>query len=265
MNIRDAGRDKNADPAIAAAVQELLQKLAELFKSIQEATAEREHVWFQNLLCGILNCALQDYRFVEIGAQKSVPLAAWGRRNLLELKVITEYVLASEKNATDFKNDLLRDAKEFYEAMSKRHRSLHKEFLSGLSEMAAQEQGPMKEVIREVLRRECGRGPQTEESDSESEAYKQIMADYGLDDSVKAKRASRMAELTHQKESFDPMFKICSKIMHRTCLSIASSGIRGSLDPIMPFLTDSAVCDLLSVYASINKHIEENGVRPPQN
>ena len=143
MNLKDAGRNDSADHAIAAAIQ----KVAELFKTIQEARTENEHVWFQNLLCGILNCALQDYRLVEIGAQKSVPLAAWGRRNLLELKVITDYVLASEKNATDFKSDLVRDAKEFYEAISKSHRSLHKEFLSGLSEMAEREEGPMKEVL----------------------------------------------------------------------------------------------------------------------
>ena len=116
-----------------------------------------------------------------------------------------------------------------------------------------------------MLRRESECGPQTEESDSEAEAYKQVLSEYGLEDRVTARRASRIAALTHQKEDFDPMFKICSKIMHRTCLSIASSTIRGGLDAIIPFLSNSAVCDLLSIYHSINKHIQENGVRPPQN
>jgi hypothetical protein len=37
------------------------------------------------------------------------PLAAWGTRNLLELKVVTKYVLESGKNANDFKIDLVFD------------------------------------------------------------------------------------------------------------------------------------------------------------
>ena len=46
------------------------------------------------MLLGILNCALLDYYSVETGTKKSIYLAAWGRRNLLELKVITTYVLS---------------------------------------------------------------------------------------------------------------------------------------------------------------------------
>ena len=60
------------------------------------------------------------------------------------------------------------------------------------------------------------------------------------------------------------MFKICSKIMHRTALSIASSRICGSLDEMIPFLSSSASCDLLSIYESINKHVGERGVQPPE-
>jgi len=79
---------------------------------------------------------LLDYYSVQIGAQKSIYLTAWGRRNLLELKVITTYVLASEKNAIQFRNDLAIDAKEFYQALTKHHQATHKELLTTLSELS---------------------------------------------------------------------------------------------------------------------------------
>ena len=218
------------------------------------------------MLCGILNCALVDYKSVEIGVQKSVYLAAWGSRNLLELKMITEYVLASEENAIDFKNDLFIDAKEFFEAVTNRHKASHRKLVSMLSEMAEQsEEAPEKRIFLEAHRRESDCGPQTEGSDSEAETYKQLMADYGLKENAKPKRVNEIAGLIRQKEDFDPMFKICSKIMHRTALSIASSTVRGSLDPVIPLLSSSGASDLLSIYESINKYFGENGVRPPQN
>lgn len=260
MNTNDAAGDNNLGQAIAQA----LEKVRDLRKSILEATVRDEDIWFRNLLCGILNCALLDYRSVEIGVQKSIYLAAWGNRNLLELKVITEYVLASEKNATDFKNDLLIDAKEFYEAVTKSHGALHTKQISMLTEMAEREEGPMKKALAEARQTESERGPQTKSSDSAAEMYKHFMSDCGLKESAKPKRVSEIAGLIRQKEGFDPMFKICSKIMHRTALSIASTTMRGSLDEIAPFFTWSGVCDLLSIYESIKKHFEENGVRPRQ-
>lgn len=74
-----------------------------------DAPVEQENIGFRNLLAGILNAALHDYKSVEIGIAKSPYLAAWGARNLLELRVITIYILKSKRNAEDFKDDLLAD------------------------------------------------------------------------------------------------------------------------------------------------------------
>jgi hypothetical protein len=109
----------DADTVKSEAVVKVLEKVRELSKVIMEAKVRDEHDWFRNLLLGILNCALHDYKSVEIGAQKSVYLMAWGTRNLLELKVIAAYVLASEKNATAFRADFLIDLKEFFEAVTR--------------------------------------------------------------------------------------------------------------------------------------------------
>lgn len=261
MDINDTGCANEADEAMSLAVE----KVRQLCRSIQGATATDEGGWFGNLLLGILNCALLDYYSVEVGAKKSVYLAAWGRRNLLELKVITSYVLASEGNAIDFRNELVIDLKEFYEAMTKHHQASHKKLLTMLSEMSKQEESPMKEVLEQVLRRESQHGPKTDATDSEATTYKQLMVDFGLKGNAKPKRVSEIARLISQSEEFDPMFKICSKIMHRTVLSIASSVTQGSLGEAIPLLSNSSACDLLSIYGSIDEHFKKRGIRPPEN
>jgi uncharacterized repeat protein (TIGR03803 family) len=86
------------NPVMSQAMSQALENVRELRKSILGAAIPDEHIWFRNLLLGIVNCALLDYESVELGVQKSICLAALGSRNLLELKVIATYVLASEKN-----------------------------------------------------------------------------------------------------------------------------------------------------------------------
>jgi len=115
------------DSLQAQAIQDVMRQCQE----IAAATVSDDQVWFRNLLWALLNCALTDYRFVEIGAQKSPSLAAWGRRNLLETKVFTEFVLRSEANALAFRTDLFLDSKEFYEAVGRSHAATHKEFVAG--------------------------------------------------------------------------------------------------------------------------------------
>ena len=91
------------------------------------------------------------------------------------------------------------------------------------------------------------------------------MVDFGLKGNAKPKRVSEIARLISQSEEFDPMFKICSKIMHRTVLSIASSVTQGSLGEAIPLLSNSSACDLLSIYGSIDEHFKKRGIRPPEN
>ena len=203
--VEDSGRSVEGD----AAMSEAVGKVRQLCQTIQEASANDEGVWFRNLLAGILRCALLDYYSVEIGAKKSVYLAAWGRRNLLELKVITTYVLASESNAVEFRNDLVVDAKEFYEALTKSHRASHKALLSLLSEMSEREEGAPKGMLERVLRKEADGGPDTSATESAAAMYKQLMIDFGLKENAKPHRASDIARRISESEDFDPMFKIC--------------------------------------------------------
>jgi len=253
-------RKKQSDDADEA-MSQVVAKMRDLRRGIQKATGRVEEAWFGNLLLGILNCALLDYS-ASVGAEKSV-YAAWACRNLLALRVITTYVLESEANALGLRNELAIDAKEFYEAMTRHHRASHKKLLFVLSEMSEQEQSPVKEILQQALRNETERGAATNATDSEAAIFRQLMSDFGLRENAKPKRANHIARLIDQGEEFDPMFKICSKIMHRTVLSIASTITRGSINAVIPVLSYSSANDLLAIYGLIDAHFKKRGIRPP--
>lgn len=251
------------DAEIERAMAQVVEDLKTLRQRIADAEVPDEQTWFRNLLVGILNCAATDYKTVEIGVEKLVALAAWGCRNLLELKVLTEYVLTSEENAVAIQGDLVLDAKEFYEAVSKSHVSAHRQYLDALAELANQEQGVLRAKLEEVLERDVKLGPQTGESDAEAEGFRQFQLSMGLKPNAKPKMAGEIADLLQQKADFGPLNKICSKLVHRTVLSIASSTVQGSLDAVVPFLKSTAGNALLQIYGDIKRYVETTGIQVP--
>jgi hypothetical protein len=253
-----------ADEEIREAMSQAVEKVRELHRNVQAAPTKDDEEWFRNLLLGILTCALLDYYSVKIGAEKSVYLLAWACRNLLELKVTATFAVESEKNAIDLKGDLIIDAKEFYELLTKHHQASHKKVLVELAAFAEQEEGPVKVALEEALRRESQLGPRTSETDAEAAAYRQLMIEMSLSPDAKAKRSGQLARLLKQSEEFDPMFRVCSKIMHRTMMSIAASITPGSLDAVIPLLPTVSENSLLAIYGSIDEHFKVRGVQLPE-
>jgi hypothetical protein len=239
-------------------ISKVIERTQNLYSAIRDAPTDESRSWFKNLLWGILHCALLDYRSVQVGVKESICLAAWGCRNLLELKVITRYVLASAENAVDFKNDFVADAKEFYEALSTYHRAAHRKLLSML-EQAGLEQDELAPLFKKAHEIQMEQGTPAEGTDAEANAYRKVMLEFGLKADRKPKRASIIAKLVHDSEAFDPMFKLCSKIMHRTALSIASATIEGSLDALGPLLADTGLTNLVEIYDSVNKQFSQYG------
>jgi hypothetical protein len=121
-------------------------------QTLRETTVSDDELWFKNLLYGILDCALSDYQSIEACIRESIPMAAWGRRNLLELRTITEYVLASEKPATDFKNDFVIDVKEFWDAMTAIHKNSHNKLLSMLAEQIEKANGSERDLLKQAMK-----------------------------------------------------------------------------------------------------------------
>jgi hypothetical protein len=260
---RSKGQHEGGDTAVEEGMSWAVEKIRELRRNIQKATGKVENVWFGNLLLGILNSALLDYNFARVGTEKSVYLAAWGCRNLLELKAVTKYALASAVNASDLRNELAIDAKELYESMTLPHKASHKKLLSMMAEMSEQEEGPVKKALNQALLNETQRGAETDGTDSQAAIYRQLMVDFGLKENAKPKRSSQIARLIDESEEFDPMFKICSKIMHRTVLSIASTITQGSIDDVIPILSSSSANDLLTIYGLVDGHFKKRGIQPP--
>jgi hypothetical protein len=240
-----------------------ISQISRTLQTLRETNVSDDELWFKNLLCGILDCALSDYQSVEAGIRESVSRAAWGRRNLLELRTITEYVLASAKNVADFRNDLAIDVKEFWDAMTAIQKDLHNKMLSMLVEHIDKAEGSERDLLKQAYETRSKRGPQTHSTEEEAAAYKKLMGDLGLKDNTQPKRVNEMAKLLDQKKEFDPAFKVSSKLVHRTALSIASSNIKGSLDELRPYISDQAAYDLLGIYGWINSYIKANGLRPP--
>jgi len=66
---RANGNDDFVSDDIDEAMSQALETVRELAVSIRDATVSDEHIWFRNLLLGILNSALLDFRYVEIGTK----------------------------------------------------------------------------------------------------------------------------------------------------------------------------------------------------
>ncbi|QHN03996.1 hypothetical protein FTO74_11895 [Granulicella sp. WH15] len=256
--------ETSPDEEIEQAIQKSAERVEELALSIRDTSAGEEDVWFRNLLLGILNSALLDFRYLQIGKKQRSPyLAAWSCRNLLELKVIAIYVLASADNARTFKNDFVVDAKEFYEAISNRHRATHPKLIAAWQAGMQEFQGDDRRALEAALQREIERGPQTQETDEETEAYRKLMGEFGISPKSKPMRSGEIAKLISQNEEFSPMFKVCSKIMHRTALSIAASTTKGSLDEVIPLLASTGAIELMAIYDMIDQHFRAHGVQLP--
>jgi hypothetical protein len=82
----------SADPVLESATKKILADVALQLKELEEAVVPADDVWFRNLLFALMKSTLIDYRHVQNAS--SVPLIAWGRRNLLELRVITDFVVS---------------------------------------------------------------------------------------------------------------------------------------------------------------------------
>lgn len=232
---------------------------------INDTAASTEDAWFRNLLLGIIDCALKDHHNAKIGIQKFVPLAAWATRNLLELRIVTAYVLKSANNANQFKSELLIDVKEFYENVSKSTVAGHKKVVAMMREVAEQEQGPMRDAFMKIADMEATKEPQTEIADREAEACRNLLiSEFGIRDSQQPKMHGALAREVQQHEDFAPLNKIFSKLTHRTAFSIASGTVQGSLDEVIPFLSNVADNEILSIYGMISDYVRDNGVQPPK-
>jgi hypothetical protein len=251
-----------ADPTeIDAVTAQVLQETAVLSHRLSGMAVDTEGAWFPNVLVGILNCSLVDYTTVQDGVRRSIYPAAWGKRNLMELRLITNHVLATKQNALDFKDQFAHDAAMFYDALDKLHVIVYGQLSAHLAE-EAKKPGPMQPAWEAAHERHVDSGPQNQEIHEEAEAFKHAASELGIG-SKHFKRTDELAVNQGRSDEWEAVKTICSKLLHRTPLSIASAIEAVSLAEIRPMLINSALSDVLLIFDAIKRHVESHGIQPP--
>jgi len=243
-------------------MRKAVQDATELERRLAATEVTEEGVWFRNLMLGILKSALRDYDSVEIGVQRQPYLAAWGARNLLELRVITTYVLRSEDDALAFKDDLVADLKEFWEAMTRSSEIVHKMLVAEMRAMAEGEPEPLKSALLVKATETERSGPDLRGPLEEVDTYRKLMNEFGIDPKRRPMRTGKIAASVNQSEMFDPRFKANSKLVHPTALSIASTIMPNSLDALLPLTSSEAGSDFLAILSAIKGHVDTYGMAP---
>jgi len=181
----------------------------------------------------------------------------------MELRVITQYVLASRANAEEFRHQLAHDLRQFYGALAKFQELGHRQVVAGLAELAEQA-GPMQSQFQGVLKKHVERGSQNQHLEAEAESYRQVLKELGLE-TAPFKRTRQMAADQGEaiQDELEAINTICSKLLHRTALSIASATRHDSVTELGPSLSTSSFSDVLLIYDAIKKHIQRYGCHPP--
>jgi hypothetical protein len=239
----------------------------EQLKALGVAVVSADLVWFRNLLFALLKSAILDYRYVERTSKLTdARMMAWGRRNLLELTVITEFVLESEANAIQFQTEIANDGAEFHAALSEIQRHLHRRILGELTDFARSLQPEFQAKVDEHIGEQRKERTDTSATDSEAAAFREVLKERKVDPKelrpIMSSGKDGYADRIGKKKEFDPVFRICSKLLHRTALSISSENALDSLEEIVPILRSAALTDLLDISGRIKNHIEAHGIRP---
>ena len=86
------------------------------------------------------------------------------------------------------------------------------------------------------------------------------MTAFGVDPARKSKQASTIAKEVKESDRYGPRYKVLSKIVHPTSLSIAAQTSAGSLDELMPLINNEAQADMLAIFYAVEEHIATHGI-----
>ena len=239
---------------------QLVARMVKLTHDLARTKVHDDHDWFRNMLVGILISTHQNYQAVQAGVPQTPTLACWGARNLLELRVITTYVLQSLDNAVDFIDDLAADTREFWENIAKVGRFTHNELIAEMRATAMREDEPLKSLLLRKATEDEQAGPELHGPESELTKAKKMMAAFGVDPTRRPKQGSAIASKVKESDRYGPRYKVLSKVVHPTSLSIAAQTSSGSLDELMPLISNEAQADMLAIFYAVEEHIAAHGI-----
>lgn len=251
---------EEAHVSLEEAIAQVLARMGKLTHDLARTKVHDDYDWFRNMLVGILMSTHENYQTVLAGAPQKPTLACWGARNLLELRVITMYVLRSLDNAVDFIDDLAADTREFWESIAMVGRFTHNELIAEMRATAMREDEPLKSLLLRRAAEDEQAGPSLHEPESELQKAKQVMTAFGVDPARKPKPGSAIAREVKESDRYGPRYKVLSKVVHPTSLSIAAQTSPGSLDELMPLISNEAQADVLAIFYAVEEHIAAHGI-----
>lgn len=251
---------EEAHVSLEEAIAQVVARMVKLANDLARTTVHEDHDWFRNMLAGILISTYQNYQAVLAGVPQKPTLACWGARNLLELRVITMYVLQSLDNAVDFIDDLAADTREFWENIAKVGSFTHNELIAEMRATAMRQDEPLKSLLLRKTTEEEQAGPRLHGPESELHKAKQMMTAFGVDPTRKPKQGSVIAREVKESDRYGPRYKVLSKVVHPTSLSIAAQTSACSLDELMSLISNEAQSDMLAIFFAIEDHIAAHGI-----
>lgn len=192
--------------------------------------SDAENRWFAPLLVHLIQNTIREYQHLKIGYAKSLPFLVWGCRNMLELNIITQHVLKSERNAKDFIDDRLNDALQFFESFK-----TWSEFADPGSKAPALDEtisGIRKEIEKDGVTRT---------------SYLKIRD---------------LADGLGLAKEYAHLNKVTSKLIHPTAWSVLSMGAEGELSMLKPIFFHAGVRHGIELASCLHKHVQECGSDP---
>jgi hypothetical protein len=84
-------------------------------------------------------------------------------------------------------------------------------------------------------------GPDLSGPMEETENYRKLMDKFGIDAKRRPASGTKIAEFVHQSDMYKPRFKVHSKLVHPTALSIAAATTEDSLTALMPLFSQRSI------------------------
>lgn len=221
-------------------IQNDIAVLDDVFKKFVEAATQWSELVasdlpFRNLLIELMNAVSREYHQLKVGAQKAPQLAAWAARNLLELKIITSYVLVSQRNAGRFIDDMFPDGIEFFEAVERLQSR------NAVEAGITYDPGPVQQTLQNLRNENVNRG---------------------LPNSAKHLEMRAMALETGLSGEYKDMNRICSKLVHRTAFSVLAFGSVDEFQHFAPLMFHTGSRYALQIWETLTRHVAAHGMNP---
>jgi hypothetical protein len=261
--VADETEQDGPDVSIEEATETVVNRMVDFTQALRARQVPEKLDWFRTMLVGILTATHQNHSSAQAVVPGMHAFSCWGARNLLELRVISAYVLESPFNATEFMDDLGADVRQFWEAMVKAEEFSHKELIAEMRAFAAGEPEPIRSLLMKKVDQEEKAGPKIAGPAAEREEARKMTVALGGDLNRRPKQGSDIAKLVSENERYGPRYKVLSKIVHPTALSIAQGTTAGGIDAIMPLVRTQATSDMLAIFYAIENHIKVHGIGWP--